>query len=81
MSIRSSGAMPLALVEEHVPVVCVDIVGGHTVRHRLTGLGILPGTPLELLSAPPAGPVLVEVRGSRVAIGRGMAQKILVAPA
>lgn len=63
-------------------MVCVEVHGGHALRQRLAELGILPGTELTLLR-PPAdgGPVLVHVRGTRLALGRGMAQKVFVAPA
>jgi len=46
---------------------------------RLTDLGLTPGTNVTLVkSAPFNGPLEVTVRGSRLAIGRGMASRILV---
>ena len=46
---------------------------------RLTDLGLTPGTKITLVkSAPFKGPLEVCVRGSRLAIGRGMASRILV---
>ena len=46
---------------------------------RLTDLGLTPGTKVTVVkSAPFNGPVEVCVRGSRLAIGRGMASRILV---
>ena len=46
---------------------------------RLTDLGLTPGTEVTVVkSAPFNGPLEVCVRGSRLAIGRGMASKILV---
>jgi len=46
---------------------------------RLTELGLTPGTDVTVVkSAPFKGPLEVTVRGSRLAIGRGMASRILV---
>ena len=46
---------------------------------RLNDLGLTPGTKVTVMkSAPFNGPLEVCVRGSRLAIGRGMANRILV---
>ena len=46
---------------------------------RLTDLGLTPGTEVTVVkSAPFNGPLEVCVRGSRLALGRGMASRILV---
>jgi len=46
---------------------------------RLSDLGLTPGTKVTVVkSAPFNGPLEVYVRGSRLAIGRGMASRILV---
>jgi Fe2+ transport system protein FeoA len=44
---------------------------------RLTDLGLTPGTDVTVVkSAPFHGPIEVKVRGSRLVIGRGMANRI-----
>ena len=46
---------------------------------RLMDLGLTPGTKVTVVkSAPFHGPVEILVRGSRLALGRGMAEKIFV---
>jgi Fe2+ transport system protein FeoA len=46
---------------------------------RLNDLGLTPGTNITVIkSAPFNGPLEIYVRGSRLAIGRGMASRILV---
>ena len=46
---------------------------------RLTDLGLTPGTKITVVkSAPFNGPLEISVRGSRLAIGRGMASRIIV---
>jgi Fe2+ transport system protein FeoA len=48
-------------------------------QRRLEDMGITPGTKVRVVkSAPFRGPIELQVRGSRLAIGRGMARKILV---
>lgn len=54
---------------------------GHSQIHRLASLGLTPGSELVMITGAPHGPVIVEVRGARYIIGRGMAQNILVEPA
>jgi len=46
---------------------------------RLMDMGLTPGTKITVIkSAPFRGPIEVYVRGSRLALGRGMATKIFV---
>jgi Fe2+ transport system protein FeoA len=46
---------------------------------RLTDLGFTPGTSVTVIkSAPFNGPLEVCIRGSRLAIGRGMANRIIL---
>jgi len=48
-------------------------------QRRLEDMGLTPGTKVMVVkSAPFHGPVEIHVRGSRLAIGRGMAERILV---
>jgi ferrous iron transport protein A len=58
------------------------VVGpGRGVRARLAALGIRPGVTVQVVGyGPGLGPVLLEVNGTRVALGRGIARKILVVP-
>ena len=46
---------------------------------RLTDLGLTPGTEVTVVkSAPFRGPLEIYVRGSRLAIGRGMGSRIIM---
>jgi Fe2+ transport system protein FeoA len=48
-------------------------------QKRLMDLGLTPGTEVTVVkSAPFHGPIEILVRGSRLALGRGMADKIFV---
>lgn len=55
------------------------IEGGYGLQKRLAYLGLRVGkTVKKIASEPLKGPVVVEVDGTHVAIGRGVAEKILV---
>lgn len=55
----------------------VQIDAGKQLTHRLTELGLTPGVELMIVHDS-GGPLLLSVRGSRVAIGRGMAGRMRV---
>lgn len=52
--------------------------GGRMVNRRLVSLGFTPGVRVEMTQNYGHGPLIVTVRGTRVALGRGEAAKILV---
>jgi ferrous iron transport protein A len=55
------------------------VEAGASVQHRLLSMGIYPGRELVVLSAGALrGPVTVRVGRSTVALGHGMASKIMV---
>jgi ferrous iron transport protein A len=57
----------------------MSIDGGHRVRAHLNTLGIHVGDWLTVVErAPFRGPVLVEINGTRLALGRGVASKVQV---
>ncbi len=70
-------ALDTVEVRKQVRVIVID--GGHRVRSHLNTLGIHVGDWLTVVErAPFRGPVLVEVNGTRLALGRGVASKIQV---
>ncbi|MEM1524534.1 MAG: FeoA family protein [Nitrososphaerales archaeon] len=53
--------------------------GGFGFKKRLMDMGLTPGTKVIVVkSAPFHGPLEILVRGSRLALGRGMAERIFV---
>ncbi len=54
------------------------LAGGQAFLSRLAPLGFIPGARLRVIQNPGRGPLLVAVRDTRVALGRGEADKILV---
>jgi DtxR family Mn-dependent transcriptional regulator len=52
---------------------------GRIFEKRLMDMGLTPGTRVSVVkSAPFHGPIEIRVRGSRLALGRGMAERIFV---
>lgn len=73
--------MTLIDIEPRSTAKVTDIFGGRRVRNHLNGLGIHVGDPITVVErAPFRGPVIVQVHGSRVALGRGVATKVSVEP-
>jgi ferrous iron transport protein A len=70
--------MPLAMVNPGSRVKLVSVNGGRGISARLAAMGLLPGVEVEVVSKDPGGPFILEVKGSRLVIGRGMALKIVV---
>jgi len=59
----------------------VQIQGGRGLINRLNGLGIVPGKKITKISSMVMrGPVTIEVDRARVAIGFGMANRVIVKP-
>ncbi|MFW9899499.1 MAG: ferrous iron transport protein A [Candidatus Thorarchaeota archaeon] len=57
----------------------IGVNAGFKVKRRLANLGIIPGTIIKKKKdAPFHGPLEIYVKGSTLAIGRGLASKILV---
>lgn len=70
--------IPLAMIDPGKEVTIVSINAGRGLQARLFSLGLIPGVTIKVLSNPRPGPIIILVKDSRVALGWGMAQKIIV---
>jgi len=70
--------MPLTIAPPGKEVTLIAVYGGRGIRMRLHSLGLIPGVKLRVLSNNGTGPLMVAVMDSRVALGWGMAHKIMV---
>lgn len=69
----------LDMVEVLRPLRVVFIEGGQGVRSHLNTLGIHIGDWVRVVErAPFRGPVLIQVNGTRLALGRGVASRVRV---
>ena len=71
-------SMKLVDLEEGQKGIIVSILGGRGVTQRLTDMGLTPGTEFEMTRRGSLCPVEISVRGCKLAIGCGVAAKILV---
>ncbi len=72
------GLIPLNNVSKGTVVKLGKIAGGSYLKKRLIELGFVENEPIKVLKEAHHGPLLVEIKGSRFAIGWGEAQKIFV---
>jgi len=72
--------MPLVMVSPGEEVRLVAIHGGQRMRKRLADLGLNVGMTVRVMQHNSHGPLILAVKDSRLAVGCGMAHKILVQP-
>lgn len=70
--------VPLSTIRTGQKVRLGNIKAGHGLRSRLAAMGMVPNTELLVISNGSPGPFVVAVKGSRIALGRGMAHKVMV---
>ncbi len=71
--------MNLLKVKNGKWVRVVGVAGGIGMERRLAQLGFLPGNKLRIIrSAPFRGPLLLDVEGREIVLGRGVAAKVVV---
>jgi len=75
---KRSPLMPLVMAKAGEKLLIKQITGGREARARLTSMGLRPGDPMEVISNDGVGRLIVAVGSTRLALGRGIAQKILV---
>jgi ferrous iron transport protein A len=70
--------MVLSCVNSEKDVTLKDMVGGRRIRLKAYTVGLVSGVNLLVLRRNGSGPVVVAVRDTGLAVGRGMAEKIIV---
>ena len=69
--------MPLTMLDVGREAVISDCRAKDTTKKFLEDLGIVPGTPISIVSEM-GGNLIVSVRGTRLALNRGVAQQLIV---
>ena len=69
---------PLTTVLPGNKVRVISLAGGRGMQERLVSMGLGPGSKIEVIQRGTPGPFIVALRDCRLAIGTGMAQKIMV---
>lgn len=75
---EQSGVELLADLDQGERAVIRSMRGGRVFGLRAASMGFTEGTEVRMVRNQSRGPVIVEVRGSQVALGRGEASKIWV---
>jgi ferrous iron transport protein A len=68
----------LTRARENVNLVFISLESGRGAMQRLTDMGLVPGERLKILNNSGFGPITVLIKGVRVALGHGLANKIIV---
>ncbi len=71
--------LPMAALGKRVKIFSLE--GGRGMQERLTSMGLGPGAEIEVVRKGAPGPCIVAVKETRLAIGAGMAQRIMVSEA
>jgi len=69
---------PLSAVRSGEKVRLVGIEAGRGLNSRLIAMGLVPNVEITVVSNNHPGPFVIMVKSSKVVLGRGMAQKIMV---
>ncbi len=72
--------MPLSLAQEGESGIVQEFLGGTGAQLRLATLGLKKGDEVEVITNSGEGQLVVAVNATRLAMGRGMARKIMVKP-
>lgn len=70
--------LPLGFLPTGRDATVKDVLGGFGLRRKLTDLGLVRGRLIRVVQNDFAGPIIISVGDGRLALGRGMAQKVMV---
>ena len=70
--------IPLSTIKSGQTVKLAGVEAGRSLNSRLAAMGFLPNVEITVVSNGHPGPFVVSVKGSRIMLGRGMADKITV---
>jgi ferrous iron transport protein A len=71
--------MSLTEIKDGQTGTVVSVLGGKMLTKRLADLGMTSGTKIKVIGRTLfSGPVQIEVNGSRLVIGKGLASRIIV---
>lgn len=76
---NSKKEMSLTGLKDNQTGIIITILGGEKAAKRLADLGLTPGTEITVTGRTFfSGPVRIDVFGSKLVLGRGLASKIMV---
>ncbi len=69
---------PLSTIQSGEIVRITSVEAGRGLNNRLASMGLIPKVVITVVNNGHPGPFIISVKGSRMMLGRGMAQKIMV---
>lgn len=72
------GIKSLDQVRAGSTVRILRVNSGHGLKNRLAAMGLLKDTPITVIRNDGAGQIIIQVKSSKVILGRGMSHKIFV---
>jgi Fe2+ transport system protein FeoA len=69
---------PLSTVKDGEKVKLARIDAGRGLNSRLASMGLVPNVEITVVSNRQRGPFMISVKNSKMMLGRGMANKIMV---
>jgi len=70
--------LSLNALQPHERGIVTDLIGGRGLLSRMATLGFTPGAEVMMVQNFGRGPLIVLIRDTRVALGRGEASKIRI---
>ena len=80
MKKTDSEIIQLLYAPKDTPLEIVSLDGGNVLHQKLTAMGLTHHAVVRVLRGGGSGPMVVEVRGSRVGLGKGICSRIMVRP-
>jgi len=74
----SKSLLPLSMLNIGEEAELVEFQGGNIMKQRLASMGLNPGMKVTMIKNNMGGSIILGVMDTRIALGRGMAQRIIV---
>ena len=75
---KTKNVRPLALIKDGESVKIVSVAAGASLNSRLRAMGLLPGVEIVVVNNSNSGAFVVKMKESKIVLGRGIANKIMV---
>ncbi len=69
--------IPLSSLRDGEKAKITSVNGGRTVNLRMNELGFTTGANVKVIRNVGGGPIMVELKAGKIALGRGIAKKIM----
>lgn len=70
--------MSLLMVKHNKKVKLKEIAWGAKLKKKLNDMGLTPGVEFQVVSSTSYGPMVINLRGTRLALGKGIVSKIFI---